>query len=74
MVKEEKETNVLLLKTVSVFSLIFQDWGQMNAVAAYAISLPICNVHTCVSFLCVGVPNIKYVGSSHEIYTYCVHI
>ena len=45
MVKEEKETNVLLLKTVSVFSLIFQDWGQMNAVAAYAISLPICNVH-----------------------------
>lgn len=33
-----------------------------------------CNIHTCVSFLCVGVPNIKYVGSSHEIYTHCVHI
>lgn len=62
----------------SVFSLIFQDWAQMNAVAAYTISLPICEVRAqamcviyicvCLSFLCVSVPNIKCVGSSHEIY------
>lgn len=40
--KKEKETNVSLLKTV-FFSFIFQDWGQKNAVAAYAISLSICD-------------------------------
>lgn len=47
----------------SVFSLLFQDWAQMNAVAAYTISLPICecactgnvcNIHMCMSiiFMC----------------------
>lgn len=42
--KKEKETNVSLLKTVSIFSLIFQDWGQRNAVLPTPFLSPSVNV------------------------------
>lgn len=57
----------------------------MNAVAVHAISFSICEcactgtcgiyMCVCLSFLCVCIPNIKCVGSSHEIYyihTVCI--
>lgn len=81
--KKKKRNNRITTEN-SLFFLISQDKGQMNAGAAYAVSFSI-RVYVCVcvcvcmgtyviyicvglSFLCDCVPNIKCAGSSHEIY------